>query len=380
MSRIDQIFFWLCIVSMTYMAASSVAVFLLRRRRNTQPLPEKAPGVTIMKPIKGVDDDLVGNLRSFCVQDYPRYELVFAAQDPEDPARQLIEQLQLEFPDLPLRFFVQEPTPSLNPKVANLETIARYARYDLVLISDSNIRVPPDYLSDLVRTYEQPGIGMVTNMVCGEGEETPAAAFENMFLNGIILGGYAVSAAFAGHTFVLGKAMFFSLKQFHKLGGFTPLHKIIVEDEVSSGWFRKAGLGIRYGTRPIATYNRRWTFQQFLERHIRWARVRLRTATAAYFIEPLAAPLGPALLWVVCSGASRLSLMGCALAWLAVWMRDQLHARLMERPFFRWSVFFLLPAFAVFHFFLIVLAPWSNRISWRGQTYKIGRHTEILDD
>jgi len=379
MSRLDTIFFWICTISTLYLFASMLAVFRLTRRRNTATLPESLPGVSVMKPLKGIDDDLAENIRSFCVQDYPRYELVFAAADPNDPAREVVEQIQLEHPDLPLRFFAQEPTPSLNPKVANLETIANHVRYDLVLISDSNVRVPPDYLSDLVRSYHQEGVGIATNMVCGDGEETWSAALENMFLNGIILGGFAVAAAFAGHTYVLGKSALFRMKHFLQLGGFSPLHKVIVEDEISSNWFRKAGFRIVYGTRPIYTHNRQWTFAQFLERHIRWARVRLRTATAAYLIEPLAAPLGPAIVWVVLSGGSRASLVGCAVAWLLVWLRDQAHAYWMERPFFRWSVFFLLPVFAVFHFFLLVLSPWSNRISWRGKTYKIGRHTEILD-
>ena len=375
---LDTVFLWVCVISGLYMTASCLAVARLRWRARPT-LRDNQEGVSILKPLKGVDDDLLGNLRSFCLQDYPVYELLFATKEADDPARQVVEQLQAEFPRLSIRYFLQEPTDSLNPKVANLETMARYAKYDLVLISDSNVRVPVDYVSDMVAMYQEEGAGMVTSMVCGDGEATPSAALENLFLNGIILGGYAFSAAFFGHTFVLGKSILFRLSLFRELGGFSPLHRVIVEDEIMSSWFRKAGHRIVYGTRPICTYNRRWRWGQFLERHIRWARVRLRTATPAYFIEPLAAPLAPALVWLAASGGSVAAWWGVGCAWLSVWLRDQLHARLMERPFFRGYVFFLLPLFAVIHLLLLLLSPWRRVISWRGRSYKIGRRTEILD-
>ncbi|MEM1007471.1 MAG: glycosyltransferase [Myxococcota bacterium] len=337
-------------------------------------------GISILKPLKGKDDDLYENLRSFCIQDYPTYEILCATKDPNDPARGVVERIQREFPGCAVRYRVQEPCLSFNPKVANLETLAKHAHYDWVVISDSNVRVGPDYLRDLMSTARAHDAGMVTNRVVGVGEETVSAALENMFLNGIILGGFASSAVYLKHTFVLGKSMMFRLSKFEQLGGFAPLRGVIVEDEVASNWFRDAGEPVVYARQPVYTNNRRWRFGQFLERHIRWARVRLRTATPVYFLEPLASPMGVSWLWLLVSGGTSIwAWWSFALSWGIVWGRDQMHAHWVGRlPYALWTVL-LVPLFAMFHFALLLGSPWSNRVSWRGASYRMGWRTEILD-
>src|SRR5208337_4514776 len=127
-----------------YLAATFCAWDFFRRRR--EPSADFAPPVSILKPLKGLEREAYENLASFCRQDYPEYEILFAVDDARDPAIPIIEKLISDFPSLPIRLLAGAGTPGSNNKVAKLCRLGRAARHELLVVSDSDIRVKPDYL------------------------------------------------------------------------------------------------------------------------------------------------------------------------------------------------------------------------------------------
>src|SRR5436305_7126462 len=128
------------------------------------PLPVFTPPVSILKPLRGTDPEIYASFRSHCVQDYPEYEIVFGVGDASDPAAPLVEQLQREFPARAIKLVVCPQVLGTNMKVSNLIQMLGVARYDTLLVNDSDIRVPTDYLRRVVAPLESPDVGVVTCM------------------------------------------------------------------------------------------------------------------------------------------------------------------------------------------------------------------------
>jgi ceramide glucosyltransferase len=118
--------------------AMGCVLWVTRKRRN---LPDFTPPVTIFKPLKGLDEELDQNLRSFFQLDYPVFQMLFCVADPDDPAIDVVERLRAEFPDVDSQLVIGSPAFGLNPKVQSLAAMDRYRKYDVILISDSNVRV-----------------------------------------------------------------------------------------------------------------------------------------------------------------------------------------------------------------------------------------------
>ncbi|MEO6811580.1 MAG: glycosyltransferase, partial [Isosphaeraceae bacterium] len=176
-------------VATTFFSAASL-LWVTRRRRN---LPEFTPPVTILKPLKGMDEGLEENLRSFFRLDYPVYQLLFGVSDPNDPAVPVVERLLAEFPNQDARLIVGYPPFGLNPKVENLAALLVHRTHETILISDSNVRVRPGYLRETACYLADPSVGLVTNLFAGVGEARFGAALENLQLNGFIAGGVAAA-------------------------------------------------------------------------------------------------------------------------------------------------------------------------------------------
>ncbi len=131
-----------------------------------RPLPKFdtsfTPPISNLKPVRGLDPDAYENFASFCRQDYPEYELIFCVGDREDPALPLIDRLKREFPERPIRVLFGSGRDASNDKVAKLARMVSEAEYEHVVISDSDVRVRPDYLRQVIAPLSDPKIGAVT--------------------------------------------------------------------------------------------------------------------------------------------------------------------------------------------------------------------------
>ena len=157
----------------------SAATFLREREAGGEiPLHDVLPPVSILKPLKGTDPEIYESFRSHCLQDYPEYEIIFGVNDPNDPAIESVKALQREFPSRRIQLVVSEKILGANVKVSNLAQMLAEARYDHLIVNDSDIRVEPDYLRRVTAPLADPRVGMVTCLYRGVAGATLGSRLE----------------------------------------------------------------------------------------------------------------------------------------------------------------------------------------------------------
>jgi len=342
-------------------------------RRRGPPVLPSVPGVTVLKPLCGADAGLERNLESFFCQDYPELEIVFGLEDPADPARAIVQALCERYPEVPCRLVVHQGGEASNPKVRNLLGMLPSARHDLLLVSDSNVRVPPHYVRDMVATMlGEERVGLVTSLFAGAGEDTLGAALESVQLNGFCAAGSTLPTT-TGDAAVVGKSMLLSRRTFEQLGGFARVAHLLAEDYVMGKMFQHAGYHVRIATSVVHNVTARMGVGAFLRRHLRWAMLRVRLRPGTYLLEPLTSPL--ALL--------PLGLLGCglvALPWavLMLLVRD-LGGWVALRGWRRaWIPVLLSPLREVAMLLVWLLAPLGRHVTWRGHRVRLGAGTLLF--
>jgi len=186
-----------------------VHVVVLRRHlRGAIAAPTHRPPISILKPLAGLDDRLMQNLSAFARLPYPDYEVLLGVRDAEDAAYPTAMAVARHWPHR-FRVVLQSGEPGLNPKVNQLMTLARAARNDLLVISDSNTRVPPGYLDEIAAHLADPSVGLVTHPIAGQGDEQHGvrlgSALDNMHLSGAITPALTAAKVLCGKDYVVGK-------------------------------------------------------------------------------------------------------------------------------------------------------------------------------
>jgi ceramide glucosyltransferase len=360
-------------VAVTTTLLSGVALlWVTRRRRN---LPEHTPPVTIYKPLKGMDEGLEENLRSFFRLDYPTYQLLFCVAAGDDPAVEIVERLLREFPEHDARLIVGCPPFGLNPKVMSLAAMDRHRTHGVLLISDSNVRVRPSYLRETACYLAEPGVGLVSNLFVGVGEAQTGAILENLQLNGYIAGGVALASVFRV-TCVVGKSMLIPVHALEAIGGFASVRNLLAEDQVIGVRIRKAGYSLRLSHHVIENINQARSFTWFLNRHSRWYKIRRQMVLPAFLMEPSANLATIGLVWAL-SGESGIAWGGLVLLVGLGMARDAFQTRWLRGTFPKLRHLMLSPVKD-----LLLLPVWfdalvNKRIQWRGHRFLIGRYTRL---
>src|SRR5450432_469563 len=277
------------VASSAWNVAGWVALLRATRAR-TVSKDTPTPPVSVLKPLNGADEGLYQNLRGFFEQDHPELELVFGATNPSDPALSVVTRLHEEFPNVCCKVVIHEGGTALNPKVRNLLGMLPHATHDLLLISDSNVRAPKHYVSELARLHAGAGVGIVTNLFAGSDEQTLGAALENVQLNGFCAAGSALPTL-SGDAAVIGKSTLFSRAKLDSLGGLSRLSCVLAEDFILGKMFENAGLRVVIAPTVLENPNRRLSLLATFARHLRWSMLRWRLRPVAALLEPLTSPL-----------------------------------------------------------------------------------------
>jgi ceramide glucosyltransferase len=359
-------------VGTTLWAMISVLWFTRPRQSSTG----YAPPVTVFKPLKGLDEELEDNLRTFFRLDYPEFQLLFCVADDDDPAIQVVKKLCEEFPERDAELVIGCPTFGLNPKVESLAAMDRRRKHDVILISDSNVRVRPSYLRETVCYLADPGVGLVTNIFAGIGESHPGAVMENLQLNGYIAGGVAL-AAFCRVTCVVGKSMLMPVRALEAIGGFAAVRNVLAEDQVIGLRVRQAGYSIRLSHHVIYNVNINRNFAWFLNRHSRWHKIRRQLAFPSFVLEPLANLATVGLVWAF-SGDSGIAWGGLLLLLGLGVFRDAFQTRWLRGSFPKLRHLLLFSPVKD----VLLLPVWfdaflNRRVQWRGHRFLVGRMTRL---
>jgi ceramide glucosyltransferase len=243
------------------------------RRRSTE--AERGgsdlPPVSILKPIRGMEPHAEASFASFCVQDYPEYELLFGVANPGDPAVSLVESLAARYPQAQVRCVKTAADLGPNRKVCNLHGLAAAARYDLLLVSDSDMRVQPDYLRRIAAGFADPAVGLVTCPYRGSEPDGVPAAMEALgiaagFMPGVFVAALGLAAFAFGSTIALRR------ETLERIGGFEALVDYLADDFQMGKRVADLGLRVHLSSVVVDSILGRRSFRESWSRRLRWAR------------------------------------------------------------------------------------------------------------
>jgi ceramide glucosyltransferase len=265
-----------CLTSCAYYLVClwSAWAFLREARadKDVRPTPSLPP-VSILKPLKGTDPDIYESFRSHCLQDYPEYEIIFGVSDADDPAVASVQHLQREFPERTIRLVVSPHKLGANVKVSNLEQMLVQARYEYLLVNDSDIWVERDYLRRVFAPLADERIGMVTCLYRGLAESTFGSRLEALGISTDFCAGVLVARQLEGGLrFGLGSTLAFRRSDLERMGGFRSIVDFLADDYELGRRIAALGLKVVLSDVVVETHLPAYDLRGFLSHQLRWAR------------------------------------------------------------------------------------------------------------
>ena len=231
------------------------------------------PPVSILKPLKGTDPEMYESFRSHCLLDYPEYEIVFGVSEVDDPAAELVRRLQAEFPQRAIQLIVCSRNLGTNRKVSNLAQMLPLARFDHLIVNDSDIRVEADYLQRVIAPLADPKTGMVTCLYRGVPNKTLGSKLESIGISTDFSGGVlSAREVEKGIHFALGSTMAFRQSDLKAIGGFEAVLDYLADDYELGMRTSARGLKVKLSEVIVETFLPPYKFRQFFDHQLRWAR------------------------------------------------------------------------------------------------------------
>jgi len=304
-SLLDLVFLSVSILTLVYWLAAIACVIAFRR----QPLGAThfSPPVTVLKPLRGDDGYLYENLRSFCVQDYPTYEVIFGVQDGRDPAVAVVGRLMRELPDVALRLVVDDRRVGTNPKINNVANLVGHAKHDALVLSDSDMRVTRSYLRTVVAPLADPAVGLVTCLYYGVAPRGVVSRLGAMFINEWFFPAALVSTRIGRLRHAFGATIGCRRDTLHAIGGFEAVADHLADDYMLGWLTSQRGLRVALATYIVENVIAERGLRTLFFHELRWARTfrALRPVSYSWSLCTYGVPLS--LLWVATSGAARLA-------------------------------------------------------------------------
>src|SRR6202521_4201073 len=297
-----------CVSSSIYylLCLWSALVFLREREAGGGAcLTQTLPSVSVLKPLKGTDPDIYESFRSHCLQDYPEYEIIFGVSDPGDPAIESVKRLQREFPDRRIELVVSPKILGANVKVSNLAQMLAEARYDHLIVNDSDIRVEPDYLRSVTLPLADSRVGLVTCLYRGVAGATLGSRLESLGISTDFCAGVLAARQLEGGIrFGLGSTLVFRRAELEKIGGFASIVNHLADDYELGKRIADLGLAVRLSDVVVETYLPAYDVPDFFAHQLRWARGVRDARSGGYFGLAFTFGILWALLAVAASGGA----------------------------------------------------------------------------
>lgn len=350
----------------------------LQVRRNNASLRKQPsfPSISILKPLKGLDDKLEENVRSFFQLDYPNYEIIFGLQSAFDPAVQIVSKLIEEYDHIPAKIVIDSRKIGLNPKINNLDNMMPYVHGEYILISDSNTAVTENFLKKMMLEFEDPSVGLVTATIRGIGEKSVASAMENLHLNTFVSPNVFAAEVLTDIPVVIGKSILIQKDLLKKVGGFQALKDYLAEDYLLGIKVKEAGYKHKCAPVFIDNINQNWTFERFLNRHSRWAKIRRQMHLSYYLLESLSNPI--TLSFVL--GLLLFNWIGIMQFVLTIFLKfahDLFILRLFKRRM-KIKHLALIPVKDLLIGLLWIIPFFTSNVSWRNNKFKIKKRSYIV--
>jgi ceramide glucosyltransferase len=263
----------LACLSFYFLSACGLLSFLRQARKTSNLAANLLPPVSILKPLKGTDPQMLQSFCSHAEQDYPDFEIVFGVSDPSDPACEVVRLLQEEFPSRTIKLIVCEHLLGTNTKVSNLAQMLPAASHEILLVNDSDIRIPADYLQQVIGPLRDPEIGLVTCLYRAEPANTIGSRLEALSIATDFVPG-VLSARFLenGLHFGLGSTLAFRRTDLASIGGFESFLDYLADDYELGHRISATGKRIELSGSIVSTFLPAYTLRQFSQHQLRWAR------------------------------------------------------------------------------------------------------------
>ncbi len=338
------------------------------------------PPVSILKPLKGTDPGMYESLRSHCLQDYPVYEIIFGVSDANDPAVEVVARLKTEFPQHAIKLVICTKNLGTNRKVGNLAQMRMEARYEYLLVNDSDIRVEPNYLASVIAPLNDSKVGLVTCLYRGVASATLGSRLESLGISTDFCAGVLTARSLEnGIRFGLGSTLAFRASDLQAIGGFEALVDYLSDDYEIGKRISALGLDVKLSRVVVETFLPAYTLRGFLDHQLRWARCIRDSRRWGYTGLLLTFGLPWAVLALIfAKGATWACLLlgitaGVRLAMSLVIGRDVLQ----DQQVARWA--WLLPLRDFVGLFVWIASFTGQTVVWRGDrfTLKDGRLSRV---
>lgn len=355
-----------------YLLATYCGWSFFRTLRNSPKLDPQFPTpVSILKPLRGLDREAYENFASFCRLDYPEYEILFGVMDADDRVIPVIQELQRAFPECAIRLLVGAPSLGTSPKMNNLCRLVREAKYEMLVINDSDVRVESDYLQNVTAPFADPRVGVVTALFRSITEGDFASDLDAVGVPSDSSASVLVARKLGGIDFALGWTMATTRKRLEEIGGFEAMADHHSDDFTLGNEIAKRGYRVELMCKPVWMVFPKEELRQFLKHELRWS-IMLRNIRPAGYLG-LAMTLG--LPWAVLA-----ALVAHSLAVSAAYLSAYLILRLaMAWTIGVWGLgdpvvrkkMWLIPLRDAANFLIWSAGFFFSRVSWRGKEYRV---------
>jgi ceramide glucosyltransferase len=262
----------ICAIPFIYYGIAIFSCF--RFFRSAKTLPKSfVPPVSNLKPVRGLDPEAYENFASFCRQDYPNYEIVFCIGDTADPAYAVLEQLKRDFPHTQIRIVIGSGRNGTNDKVAKLARLVDEASYEHLVISDSDVRVEPDYLTRLVAPLQDPKVGAVTCFYVPLSETSWVQRLQDVGMLSDFYPGILVAKQLDGVKFALGTTIATTRRHLQGFGGYPRLENQPADDLQVGRLIAEQGYEVVLLPYSVSTVPDYQTLRELFFKRLRWITV-----------------------------------------------------------------------------------------------------------
>lgn len=330
--------------------------------------PNVAPGfepISILKPLSGLDLGLESNLRTFFEQDYAAFEILFAVREATDAAAEVVTRLQREYPKVASRLLVTGEPSYPNAKVYSLNQMLQVAAHDLVVMSDSDIRVTPQLLQIVAAEFQDANLGVATCPYRAVPGPSIWSRLEATGMNTDFWASALVASMIEGVHFAVGPTIVARRRALESIGGFERLREYLAEDFVMGKFAATAGHGVILSSYVVEHHIGNASFRENVAHRMRWARSTRRSRPAGYLGQLFTMPFPLSVL--VCLAAPAWWPVVPAALLVRAAAADMVSRRVLQARL-NWL---LLPVEDLMAFCFWIAGFFGNTISWRGRRYRL---------
>jgi len=354
-----------------YALLALIAVLVWHARAGSRASADLPP-ITVLKPLCGTEPGLYEHLRSFCQQDYPKFQVVFGVGDASDPAIAVARRLQMEFPALAIDVVVDPRQHGHNRKISSLINMLKHARYDTLVMADSDAFVGPDYLTSVTAPLLDRKVGLVTCLYHGEPTQLIWSRLGAMYINEWYMPSVLLAWLFGHENYVSGQTMCLRRDTLQAIGGLRGIANHLADDYELGQLVRRLGLRIVLSTYQLKAEHHEPTLESLVRHELRWMRTLyvLRPLSFRFIFFTFSLPLA---LLGLSLGAETFSTAAWVLFQLTIAARLGLHfihRRQGGRALF--ADLWLLPVRDLLICWVWCRSFFTSRLTWRGSDFGVG--------